>query len=100
MKVAIIGATGWIGGHVLRETRERGHEVTAIIRDPSRADALGPDVVTATADATSGERLAGALEGQDAVVSAYRSPPDQPGQLVTVAQALLGAAKDAGVERI
>ena len=100
MKVAIIGATGWIGGHVLREALERGHEVTAVLRDASRAEALGAGVECAVADATDHEALTHALQDHDAVVTAYRAPPDQPGQLVTVANALLGAAKDAGVRRL
>lgn len=100
MKVAIIGATGWIGGHVLREVRGCGHEVTAVVRDPSRAEALGAGVETAIADATDREALTHALQDHDAVVTAYRAPAEQPDQLVTVARALLGAAKGAGVRRL
>jgi uncharacterized protein YbjT (DUF2867 family) len=32
MKVALTGATGFIGSHVLTELREHGHEVTALVR--------------------------------------------------------------------
>lgn len=32
MKIALIGATGYVGEHLLREALERGHEVTAISR--------------------------------------------------------------------
>jgi nucleoside-diphosphate-sugar epimerase len=38
MKVALTGATGYIGSHVLTELREHGHEVTALVQDGSRAD--------------------------------------------------------------
>jgi nucleoside-diphosphate-sugar epimerase len=38
MKVALTGATGFIGSHVLAELREHGHEVTAIVRDDAHAD--------------------------------------------------------------
>jgi nucleoside-diphosphate-sugar epimerase len=38
MKVALTGATGFIGSHVLTELREHGHEVTALVQDGSRAD--------------------------------------------------------------
>jgi nucleoside-diphosphate-sugar epimerase len=38
MKVALTGATGFIGSHVLTDLQEHGHEVTALVRDRSRAD--------------------------------------------------------------
>ncbi len=33
MKVALTGATGFIGSHILTELRDNGHEVTALTRD-------------------------------------------------------------------
>lgn len=38
MQVALTGATGFIGSHVLTELRKRGHEVTAVVRDNLRAE--------------------------------------------------------------
>ena len=38
MKVALTGATGFIGSHVLTELHEHGHEVTALVRDDAQAD--------------------------------------------------------------
>ena len=40
MKVALTGATGFIGSHVLAELREHGHEVTALVRDDAHANAV------------------------------------------------------------
>ena len=40
MKVALTGATGFIGSHVLTELQEHGHEVTALVRDDPRADVV------------------------------------------------------------
>jgi len=38
MKVALTGATGFIGSHILTELHEHGHEVTALLRDAAQAD--------------------------------------------------------------
>jgi nucleoside-diphosphate-sugar epimerase len=37
MKVALTGATGFVGSHVLAELLEHGHEVTALVRDEGQA---------------------------------------------------------------
>jgi len=34
MKIAIIGATGFVGSHILNEILNRKQEVTAIVRNP------------------------------------------------------------------
>ena len=47
MKVALTGATGFIGSHVLAELREHGHEVTALVPDDAHAKAVAADGVGA-----------------------------------------------------
>jgi nucleoside-diphosphate-sugar epimerase len=37
MKVALTGATGFVGSHILTELQEHGHEVTALVRDDTQA---------------------------------------------------------------
>jgi nucleoside-diphosphate-sugar epimerase len=41
MKVALTGATGFIGSHVLTELQQHGHEVTALVRGDTQADIVG-----------------------------------------------------------
>ncbi len=38
MNVALTGATGFIGSHILTELLEHGHEVTALVRDDGQAE--------------------------------------------------------------
>ena len=40
MKVALTGATGFVGSHVLADLHKHGHEVTALVRDDTQADTV------------------------------------------------------------
>ena len=40
MKVALTGATGFVGSHILPELREHDHEVTALVRDEAQSDTV------------------------------------------------------------
>lgn len=40
MKVALTGATGFVGSHVLADLQKHGHEVTALVRDDAQADTV------------------------------------------------------------
>jgi len=40
MRVALTGSTGFIGSHILTELLSHGHEVTALVKDPSQADVV------------------------------------------------------------
>ena len=37
-KIAIVGATGKAGSRIMKEALDRGHEVTAIVRNTSKLD--------------------------------------------------------------
>jgi nucleoside-diphosphate-sugar epimerase len=49
MKVALTGATGFIGSHILTELQEHGHDVTALIRDASQTDSVAEHGATPAA---------------------------------------------------
>jgi putative NADH-flavin reductase len=78
VRIAVIGATGWLGGAIAREAVARGHEVTAIGRDPDTLVTLEGRIAVRT-DATQPEALADAISGHDAVVVSVtdRSGPDR-----------------------
>lgn len=40
MKVAITGAPGFVGSHILTELLGHGHEVLTLVRDEDQADSL------------------------------------------------------------
>ncbi len=91
MKVALIGASGFIGSRLLAELSGRGHAVTAIVRNPQKV-ALLPGVTAVAGDIFDRDGLAGLLAGHDAVISAVHF-------LASDAQALLGAVRQSGVAR-
>ena len=41
MKVALLGATGFVGSALLKEALDRGHVVTAIVRRPEKLEKRG-----------------------------------------------------------
>lgn len=69
MRVFITGGTGFIGGHVVRQLRERGDEVACLVRDPARGRALeelGAELVRG--DVTDRDAVRRGLEGADAAI--------------------------------
>ncbi|HEY2077349.1 MAG TPA: NAD(P)H-binding protein [Streptosporangiaceae bacterium] len=69
MKVALTGATGFIGSHVLTELLKHGHEVTALVRDDARAGIIGARGATpAVADLNDRPAVASLLSRADAAI--------------------------------
>jgi nucleoside-diphosphate-sugar epimerase len=67
MKIAVTGATGFLGRHLVRELQLAGHAVVAVVRDPRRANDLGVDVVAA--DLLDVDALTDAFSSCDAVIA-------------------------------
>jgi uncharacterized protein YbjT (DUF2867 family) len=90
-RIAVIGATGRVGSHLVEILEERGHEVVPIARSK------GVDVIT-------GEGLGEALAGVETIIDAATGPsPDQTQAtafFTTAAQNLQRAGAAAGVKRI
>jgi len=70
MKIALIGASGFVGTAVLNELIERGHTITAIVRNPEKVkeNAL---VTAVKVNAQDEGQLASAIQGHDAVVNSF-----------------------------
>lgn len=91
MKIALIGATGFIGSRLLTELTSRGHQVTAIVRNPEKVP-QGAGVTAKQGDVYDKDGLAALLAGHDAAISAVHFSASDPA-------ILLAAVKQSGVKR-
>lgn len=69
MKIAVLGASGWIGSHIVNEAKARGHEVIALVRNPDSFEAENVearqfDLLDQNSDITA------AVDGAEVVISA------------------------------
>ncbi|CDO08170.1 LysR family transcriptional regulator [Mycolicibacterium cosmeticum] len=89
MRITVVGATGQIGAQVVELLTGAGHDVDAAARSSG-------------VDAVSGDGVAAAFDGADAVVDVLNSPTLEPGPaadfFTASATTLLAAAKKAGVQ--
>src|SRR5580693_414225 len=98
MKVVLYGASGMIGSRVLQELRSRGHQVTAVVRDPAKITATGVRVLKG--DLTDPASVAQTAKGADAAISAYAPPKGEEPTLSAATHALLEGLQAAGVSRL
>ena len=85
MKVALIGATGFVGAPVLAELLSRGHVVTVLARNPGKLTPQ-PGLTVIAADALDAAQVAAAVAGHDAVVSAYNPGWTEPRKSVRLSK--------------
>jgi putative NADH-flavin reductase len=88
MKIALIGATGFVGSAVLAELLQRDHQVTALLRDPAKLDA---------------QAVATAVRGHDAVVSAFNPGWNEAGlydKFLRGSAAIESGVQASGVKRL
>lgn len=100
MKIAVIGASGWLGGTIAREAVARGHDVVAIGRSADRLAAID-GAHPAVADLDDPDSVVAAIAGCDVAVAAVtdRSTADRS-RIPATARALLDLAPRAGIGRL
>jgi putative NADH-flavin reductase len=103
MKVALIGATGFVGTAVLNEALNRGYDVTAIARDPKKVAVASDKLTLVAADVYDADKLAEVLKGHDAIVNTFNAGwanPDLYNDFIKGSEAIQQATKLAGVNRL
>jgi uncharacterized protein len=102
MKVALIGASGFVGIAILNELLQRGHQVTAIVRNPGKI-APAENVTAVSVNVLNETEIKNAVAGHDAVISAYNAGwtnPDLYNEFLKGAQTIQEGVKQSGVKRL
>lgn len=101
MKIALIGASGFIGSGLRQEALARGHALTAIVSNPARL-AAADGLAVVKVDVLDTAALARALAGHDAVISAFsgHAQADVRAYYVRGIRSIIAAAKAAAVPRL
>lgn len=100
MKVAVFGASGRTGRFVVEQGLERGHEITAFVRDATRLGVSGDRLEVVQGDARDADAVDRAVAGAQAVVSvlALANAEDEPAYS-DATRTIIEAAQRAGVRR-
>ncbi|WP_435873015.1 NAD(P)H-binding protein [Micromonospora arborensis] len=100
MNIVIFGAGGRAGRQAVAEAHRRGHQVTAVVRNPAGHGDLA-DVKAVAGDVTDAVSVAQAAAGQDAAISAAVDLSVAPHDFFTASSRALatGLAK-VGVRRL
>jgi len=108
MRVAIIGGTGFVGGHLTDALLAAGHEPSLLVRAGSESKVRRSEQIRTTAgDISSPEALLSALEGCSAVIYNVGILREFPGRGITFEESqyqglvrTVDAARAAGVTRL
>ncbi|SHM20411.1 NAD(P)-dependent oxidoreductase [Flavobacterium saccharophilum] len=98
MKIALIGATGFVGSAILNELASRNHDITAIARTPKET----ANVNWVAVDIFNSDALAEILEGNDLIISAYNAGWTNPNiydDFIAGSKSVQEAVKKSGVKR-
>jgi putative NADH-flavin reductase len=101
MKIALIGATGFVGSAILKEALDRGIQITAIVRQPEKLQAQ-KNLTIVKGDVMDSDNLSELFKGNDVVVSAYNAGwanPDLYNEYLKGSQSIQQALKKSGVKR-
>lgn len=102
MKVALLGATGYVGSALLKEALDRGHTVTAVVRHPEKLEKR-KGLIPKAGDVYDTDSLAKLIQGNDALISAFNpgwKNPNLYNDQVRGTASIIAAVKQAGIKRV
>jgi len=102
MKIALIGASGFVGTALTNEALTRGHHVTAIVRHPEKITTQHDNLTVKKGDAFDKDQIKTLVAGHDIVISAYNpgwTNPNIYDDSLKGLQAIQQGVKESGVKR-
>jgi putative NADH-flavin reductase len=99
-RIAVFGANGTIGSRIAAEALSRGHEVTAVVRNPAKISTDHENLTVGEGDVLDAASVVAAAKGQDVLVSAVGGG-DGPGAIATIkpaAEALVDGLRSLGTD--
>jgi putative NADH-flavin reductase len=101
MKLAIFGGTGRTGLLLVRQALEKGYEVSALARTPSKLDIQNDKLTVISGDVTKAEAVARTLTGTEAALSVLGPADNAPTFTVSRGMAhIVAAMQTQGIRRL
>ena len=101
MKIAIFGATGRTGMHLVKQALEAKHQVVALVRTPAKMSIQDDQLTLVQGDAMNPADVNKTVQGADAVISVLGRRKDSPREMQTVAtRNIVAAMQKYGVKRL
>lgn len=103
MNIALIGASGFVGTAIAKEALNRGHQVTAVVRNPEKVTFHHEHLTIEKTDILNQQELIKAIKGKDVVISAYNAGWTNPNlyeDFLEGSKAIQAGVKSAGVKRL
>ena len=102
-RIALIGASGFVGSALLKESLKRGHSVTAIVRHPEKITLNDPNLQIIQGDVLSEQSITDVIKGVDVVISAYNpgwTNPNISQETTAAYQSIISGVKKAKIPRL
>jgi nucleoside-diphosphate-sugar epimerase len=101
MRIAVFGATGRTGRPLVEQALSEGHEVVALVRDPSKLMVEHPKLTVLQGDVTDRQAVDRAVAGSDVVLSVLGPAKGAPKNVLAIAgENIVAAMKRHGVRRV
>ncbi len=91
MKLAVLGATGRTGRHIVQQALAAGHHVRVLVRSPGKLGITNDKLEVLTGDATDAAAVRALVQDRDAVISTLGPVPERADVCSTATRHVIAA---------